>query len=187
MRGILRNSIIILIMGCASNGKRSDDLSQGERAMDSKEEPGILGTKGDEKNLDSLVMITGKDYRSNPGKHPMMPFYLSYDEWKTIGCIIAINKDSYWNKTIIGVIEKSNQLRLKVNNEDIHLVPGNLIEFKKGTWRNTYNNDSISVNVLIDLKEGEILRNLAGNGIIEIEINDMTYTEIGYFVAKVQE
>ncbi len=178
MQRILRYSILLFVIGCTSHEKSSSN---------SVMEAELSTRKGDELNFDSLVMLSEEDYRSNSDRHPMIPFHLSYDEWETIGCIVAINRDSYWNKTLIGLIEESNQLRLNWKNEEIHLMPDNLIEFDEGIWRNSYTNDSISASVLIDFKAGEILSSITGNGIIKIQINDVTYSESGYFVAKVKD
>lgn len=63
-------------------------------------------------------------------------------------CKIVLNERLYWNKKgIIGTIEKSGNLKVEIDNQEIYLTPKNLVEFKKGVWRNSYKNDSIFVRI----------------------------------------
>ncbi len=137
-------------------------------------------------NVDSLVFTSEDEYLDNQIKHPLLPFYLSYNEWKTIRCIIAINENSYWNKRMIGLVETSTKLRINLNNQEVHLRPDSLIQFEEGVWENIFRNDSISVRLLTNFKKGDISRSLTGKGKIEIQINDKVYIKSGFFVAKIK-
>lgn len=185
---------IILLFACSTKRESENKIVESTSQNDtldvandtSQKEKEVVILERDELTLDSPVVISENEYRENPLKHPLLPFYLSYDEWKTIRCIISINEDSYWNKTMIGLIETSDSLRINLNNQDIYLKPDSLVKFKEGIWTNTYYNDSISVRLLSEFENGGILRHLTGKGKIELKINKKKYLESGYFVAEIK-
>lgn len=140
-----------------------------------------------ELSLDSIVLIKGNewyDYLKNP-KHPLKHFGVPYEDWNITICMIALNEGLYWDKRNIGTVEKSGNLKLSINNQEIYLLPKTKIKFKEGIWRNTYQNDSISVRIAIKLEKGKIENSVTGKGRIELKIKGKVYNETAYFVADI--
>ncbi len=137
-------------------------------------------------NLDSLHFISEREYLDDTLNHPLRAFSLSYPEWETISCIIAINEDSYWNKAMIGLIEKSGTLRINYKGKTIRLNPDKKVPFQKGEWRNTFRNDSLVVNLLIDLDEKKVMNSLTGNGKLQLVNQGQVYKETCFFVAQLK-
>ena len=185
---------IILLFACSTKRESENKIVEFTSQNDTLDVPKDTNQKEkvvsilerDELTLDSLVVISENEYRENRLNHPLLPFYLSYGEWKTIGCIISINEGSYWNKTMIGLIETSDSLRINLNNQNIYLKADSLVKFAEGTWTNTYYNDSISIRLLSNFRKRDVLRHLTGKGKIEIKINNKRYLESGYFVAEIK-
>lgn len=95
--------------------------------------------------LDTITVSKGELYRNAPDKHPLNPFYLSYPEWETIDCIIAIDRKDYWDKAMIGLVEKAGTLRIKYRDQLIRLKPITPHKIREGDWSCVFKNDTISI------------------------------------------
>jgi hypothetical protein len=194
MKNIILIFILSYILGCSYKKEESKSqldklrpISKLEKIIsDSLENRSSSSVPQLKSNRNLVVIDREKQYRNDTINHPLRPFYLSYEEWKTIGCIISINENTYHNKLMIGLIERSNNLRIKIDNKKTYLKPESVIKFKNGLWKNVYKNDTISVKIWTELTPCCIMRTISGNGTIELQINDKTYTETAYFVAKIK-
>lgn len=182
--------LICLLMSCDTAHRLPQDTTQvNEHTDSSKLTKTTLVDTTSIVNSDSVEFsnpIATETYLKDSIRFPLRPFYLSYDEWKTIGCIIAINEDSYWDKSMIGLIESSGSLRINFRGQKICLAPEKTIPFQLGTWKNTYQNDSIQAHIAVDFLDKGIQRHLTGLGQIELHVNKKRYTTTAYFVTEVK-
>ena len=123
-----------------------------------------------------------KIYRNDSVSHPLIPFYLSYSEWETIGCIVAIDSSDFWNKAMIALIENSGKLRISYKNRKIYLDPVRSIKMEKGKWTSTFKNDSLEIQFSVQLRDINILRCIGGTGSLVLKHNDKIFRESAYFV-----
>jgi hypothetical protein len=110
------------------------------------------------------------------------PFYLPYEEWKTIRCIISIDESDFWDKAMIGLLQKSGTLRIRSKNQDIFLKPLEANPIKEGIWTNTYSNDSIEIKISSNFENKRIMRSLTGYGSIQGRFGKTHFFENAFFV-----
>jgi hypothetical protein len=115
-------------------------------------------------------------------------FYLGYDEWKTIRCIIASNEDTYWDKSMIGLIEKSGLLRIEYLEKTIHLKPLKRKNIEMGIWNNSFKNDTIQIDIYIkfDNKKG-IMGAITGKGNIKGKIGNSNFSDKIFCVNELEK
>jgi hypothetical protein len=137
--------------------------------------------------LDTIAFSKGELYRRDSSRHPLTPFYLSYPEWETINCIVAIDERDYWDKAMIALIEKAGTLRISYRGQLIHLKPVTATEMKEGNWSGTFSNDTIKVTIVSRLEKKRILKSLTGFGSVEITNNYQSfYEESVFLVSKIE-
>lgn len=146
------------------------------------EQRGRNGENGLEVYLDTITLSKREIYRNEGELHPLTPFYLSYEEWKTIECIISIDENDYWDKAMIGLIQKSGTLRIKHKNQDIILNSFKANPIKEGIWTNTYSNDSIEIKLSTNFEDNRIARRFTGLGNLQGRIGKVHFIEGAFFV-----
>ncbi|MEY4904414.1 MAG: hypothetical protein RLZZ292_2229 [Bacteroidota bacterium] len=155
-------SLITLTMACNNQETRKSNQKVDEL------------TKSDTNSLDPLY-----HYANQTGFFNL--FYLGYSEWKTIRCVISPTINDYVDKRMIGLIETTGNLRIEHLGQTIRLKPIKNIKIQKGTWSNTFVNDTIQVSISVDFDNKNMLKdNLDGEGKIIGKINQSTYEEIVY-------
>ena len=123
---------------------------------------------------------------SIPNKDSLQTFFLSYAEWIDIKCVISADRDAYWDKAMIGLIEKSGKLRIKFKNEVQYLKPVKIVNITQGKWANIYRNDFIEISITSSFDNGEILRSLTGQGKLTLKSNNQTVEKDAYFVCHTE-
>lgn len=180
--------LILVICGCEfSNTDKSKnsvsdyhrletyEIDGGKKSV-TKKERYVNGNL--EYGYDTSRLAEDDIYELEKAKHMLNQFYLSYSEWKTISCIISINESHYWAKAMIGVIEKSNKLRIQYLGQTIYLSPEKKVKIDKGQWINTFSNDSCKITVTINFynKVG-IMSSITGEGYLSGSINNKVFEE----------
>lgn len=119
-------------------------------------------------------------YELEKDKHMLDQFYLSYSEWETKSCSFSVNESHYWDKAMIGLLEKSGKLRIEYLGQTIYLKSDKNLPIKEGNWNNTFKNDTIQINISIefyDRNKNKEIRFIAGNGKINGKIKDKEFQE----------
>jgi len=139
--------------------------------------------KGSETYYDTIVLTKGQLYRKDSIHHPLFQFGLSYPEWEAISCIVALDEKDYQDKFMIGLLEKSGQLRISYQGKKVYLTPATPVKIKEGEWMGTFKNDSMEIQIsgrLENRKRG--LRNLTGNGSLVLNTSNKVIRETVYLV-----
>jgi hypothetical protein len=121
-------------------------------------------------------------YHRDAVHHPLRHFDLSYPEWENIKCIIAVNEADYRDKFMIGLIEKSGTLRIRFEDQTLHLAPVAVHEMKPGDWSGTFKNDSIEIKLYAMFEDIHNKGRMRGNGRILAKVNYYTFEEKAFFV-----
>jgi hypothetical protein len=156
-------------------------IDGGSRRIEQKTTPTLGGWA---LTFDTMPVPRGEMYRNQPEQHPLTPFYLSYPEWKTIQCIIAIDESDYWDKAMIGLIQQDGLLRIQVQQQDFLLRPVKKVPIRAGDWSNTYHLDSIEIRVNAHFKAEKIMNSLTGNGLVKGHVGTKNISESAFFVFK---
>lgn len=143
---------------------------------------GRMGKKGWEMYLDTVTLTAGELYRKDTVRHPLTPFYLSYPEWQTIQCIVAIDEHDYLDKAMIGLIERSGKLRISYGGKMIYLNAVEALNGREGSWSGTFKNDSMEIQLSGEMIDGSILGSLTGNGSMSVKYRDKVFEEPVYLV-----
>jgi hypothetical protein len=137
--------------------------------------------KNEVKKFASDTELKSKSIKQKIEQENFLPeFYLSYDEWKSISCILSSSENAYWDKSMIGLIEKSGLLRIEYLGKKILLKPIKYKTIEEGIWTNTFKNDSIQLHISInfDNKKGHrIIRSITGNGSIQGKIGSRKFDD----------
>ena len=134
--------------------------------------------------FDTITFTKGQLYRKDSIRHPLHQFGLSYPEWETIRCIIAVDERDYWDKSMIGLIEKSGTLRIHYHGQKIRLSPIKTAKANDGEWRTSFKNDSLEIQILGNLENKRILGSLRGYGNLALKTPNQTIKETIYLVYK---
>lgn len=172
MKIFISLSVILLIGGCHSKTEQNSAT-----ALDSSENP-----QGHKSYLDTGTYNKGQLYGQDSIRHPLIQFGLSYSEWKTISCIIAVDEDAYWDKYMIGLIEKTGELRIHYKGQKIYLSPSRPVKMNEGKWLGTFKNDSLEIDITGQLENKRILRHLTGYGNLVLRAPKQTINETIYLV-----
>lgn len=121
-------------------------------------------------------------YEQDTTRHPLTQFGLSYVEWETIRCIITLDEETYWFKSMIGLIEKNGKLRLNYKNKKIYLSPIGPVKWQEGHWAGTFKNDSLEIQIGGQLEKKRVLRALTGYGNLVLKTPKQTIKEAIYLV-----
>jgi hypothetical protein len=180
--------LILPLFGCEfSNGDKYKNSISDYRYLDThtieggkkfvtKKERYVNGNL--EYTYDTSSLSEDAIYNLEKDKHVLNQFYLGYSEWKTISCIISINESHYWDKAMIGLIEKSDKLRIQYLGQTIYLSPEKKVEINKGKWINEFNNDSCKITITINFDNDiGIMRCITGEGYVSGSINSKTFEE----------
>ncbi len=127
--------------------------------------------------LDTTTFTKGELYRQDSLRHPLLQFYLSYPEWKTISCIIAVDERDYGDKAMIGLIEKTGNLRISYRGQKLYLFPTKRNTIKEGEWKATFKCDSLEIQISGLLENKRILRSLTGFGELVLRTPSITINE----------
>jgi hypothetical protein len=138
--------------------------------------------KGWETYLDTVTFTKGQLYRQDSIQNPLFQFRLSYLEWKTISCIVALDEKDYGDKSMIGLIEKSGDLRINYKGKKVYLTPTMPVKIKEGEWMGTFKNDSMEIQISGMLENKRILRHLTGNGNLILKTSNQIIRETVYLV-----
>ena len=136
--------------------------------------------------LDTIVVSKGKLYEKDTLNHPLRQFYLSYPEWKTIHCIIAVDERNYWDKQMIGLIEKSGKLRISYKNKKMYLTPVGRVDTTNGEWTWKFKSKLMEICISAHLDDTNMLRHLRGNGTLFFKSADKTFEEPVYLVYEIE-
>jgi hypothetical protein len=136
---------------------------------------------------DTTTFTKGDLYRQDSIHHPLTPFRLSYPEWETILCIIAVDETVFWDKAMIALIEKNGNLRIQYKNKKVYLFPASHVKIKQGEWLGTFKNDSMEIQISGTLESGRILRTLSGHGNLVFKTSDQTIEETFYSVYETEQ
>lgn len=124
----------------------------------------------------------GQLYRQDSLLHPLLQFRLSYPEWKTISCIVAVDENDYWDKSMIGLIEKTGDLRINYNGQKLYLKPTKPVKITEGEWVGVFKTDSFEIQISGKFENKRILNSLAGNGELIFTTSDKTVKETIFLV-----
>jgi hypothetical protein len=117
--------------------------------------------------------------------HLLDQFYTGYSEWAKIRCRISVNEDQYWDKAMIGLIEKDDRLRIKYLGQNIYLNPVKTGEIKDSIWLREFQNDCCRIKLVLHLdKKSKFLNSITGNGNIRGMINDKLLYEDIFIVCE---
>jgi hypothetical protein len=127
--------------------------------------------------LDTVTFTKGQLYRQDSVRHPLRQFYLSYPEWRTISCVVAVDLTDYWDKAMIGLIEKSGNLRVSFKEKKSYLVPTRSMIMKTGEWEGTFKNDSMEIQISGKLTNTGLRGSLNGPGNLRFKTGSQTIEE----------
>ncbi|MGM0462051.1 MAG: hypothetical protein ACQEQ4_06475 [Fibrobacterota bacterium] len=117
--------------------------------------------------------------------HFLSPFYLSYPEWKTISCIVSADESQYWEKKMLGLIEKSGRLRISFQDDLAYVNPVGNTERTSGNWSAVFTNDSLEIiyNAYLDI-QGSPHGSTHAEGTMTLTYQNETYEMSAWFVSK---
>jgi hypothetical protein len=138
-------------------------------------------------SYDTTKYTKGQLYERDTVNHPLLQFYLSYPEWKSIRCIVAVDETDYWEKAMIGLIEKSGKLRIHYNRQKIYLSPVNKLTVKEGEYKQVFRNDTLEVQLSAVLEPKRIMGSLTGNGRLIAKIGNRTIEEAVFLVYDIEK
>ncbi|RAV97802.1 hypothetical protein [Pseudochryseolinea flava] len=136
--------------------------------------------------LDTITLTAGELYRKDSTHHPLMEFALSYSEWETISCIVAVDEHDYWGKLMIALIEKDGQMRINFRGQTIHLEATTPLNIKAGPFLSAFKNDSLEIHISGTLESRRIAGSLTGHGNLVLITSDQTIRESIYLVCEPQ-
>ena len=179
-------TLCILLPGCGKKEKNISSVELDTAVVDAKKkyytEKRERIREENVEPLDTIKSTREEVYHSEELLHPLRPFELTYNEWKSIQCIISMSEKSYWDKYMIALIEKSGNLRISYRNRTIRLKPADNIKIAAGEWTGIFRNDSIQVKLSTNFVGGQNKRTMRGPGSLVATIGNRTFEEQAFFV-----
>jgi hypothetical protein len=167
--------VYVFIVGCQGQTQTDNRIK-----VDSIEYP-LLIDNGKRiihyKGGDTVMLTRGQQYQLDSFRNPLIQFSLSYKEWKTIGCIIALDEHEYGHKEMIGLIERTGDLRISYKGQELRLAPTIPVKFKVGEWNGTFKNDSMKISISGQLINRGNSSNLWGDGNLVVKTPDQIIEE----------
>jgi hypothetical protein len=172
--------VYVLIVGCQGQTRVDNTIK-----VDSIKYP-LLVDNGRRiihyKGGDTVTLTNGQLYQNDSSRHPLLHFYLSYHEWETISCIIALDEQEYWGKTMIGLIERTGNLRTSYKGQKLRLAPTMPVKIKKGEWTGTFKSDCLEIQISGQLANRGSSRSLWGQGNLVFTTPDQIIEETIFLV-----
>lgn len=135
---------------------------------------------------DTITFSNAELYSGDSLRNPLLRFYLSYPEWETISCIISLDEKDYWDKAMIGLVEKTGNLRINYLGQKLYLSPTKRELMKEGEWTGTFISDSLEVQITGLLENKRILRSLTGYDELVLRTPRRTTKEKIFLVYKIR-
>jgi hypothetical protein len=190
--------VAFIILACKSSNKEQKNIEisdyrdlftypiEGGRRFVTKKERYVDEIK--EYTYDTSSISGHALYELEKEIHLLDQFYTDYSEWAKIRCIISVNEDQYWDKAMIGLIEKDDRLRVKYKGQKIYLNPLGNSEVTDSIWVGEFKNDSCSIRIdILFNKNSKIMSNITGHGIITGMINDKSFKEDIFVVMEMPD
>jgi hypothetical protein len=192
MKKIFLLLVCVIVVGCREQTNKTTninaDSTQYPLLIDSGKKIiykyGRMTERGWQVYLDTVTFTKGQLYYQDSIRHPLQQFRLSYPEWETISCVIAVDENDYWDKSMIGLIEKSGKLRISYQGKKLHLTPITPVKMKAGTWTGTFKSGSLEIQISGELDNKRILSCLTGQGHLTFKTPTKIIKETIFLVYK---
>ena len=125
--------------------------------------------------LDTLVVSKAALYDNDSLVQPLTRFFFSYAQHHLSRCFISTDLEDYYNKAMLAFIAPNDALRIEYNNQDIELKGLKNAPSGPGPWIQTFQNDSMKIELSCILEEKRIMNRLNGYGKLRGNIGRRTF------------